>query len=51
MLDLDEPGAQIRLLKKLRPIIDYDIVASLARLFGAQLRAGRVAQWVAIFEA
>ena len=50
MLNLDKSGVKIRLVKEERLLIS-DINASLGSLFGAQLRAGRVAQRVASFEA
>ena len=37
-------------VRELRQLIDHDINALLASPFGAQLRAGRVAQRVASFE-
>ena len=50
MLNLDKSGVKIRLVKEERLLIS-DINPSLASLFGAQLRAGRVSQWVASIEA
>jgi hypothetical protein len=53
MLNIDEPGVPIRQVirgRELRLLIDHDINALLASPFGAQLRAGRVAQRVASFE-